>query len=445
LERAEVRLSGLSGDVEFGSKSEPLTLTLAAELQTQSRLIPESHAIVDNSTWPARTVPSFVIENKAFGYYVPIVIGCPGHTPTEPTPLPAVPVLACEWRGGESTSRIAIHSGVADATNVELWDYTSDPPINDTRPVLQALNKLDATTAVVERGVSVVIRADYYAGFQADSTYGGGERNRDRSGPLRGAGEVLRWLVQTHTDLPVDVGRMASEEQRLNQYKLDGFINKPTRAWDIVRQAIIPLLPVTIRRSSVGYWFQHWRLDASATDAIATLSVERGDIRRISTLRLQNDRIENEFTIRYRRLRQGSNYFSTRILTAETGRPSQVFPTIKADSRTFGSPICARSQELYGVRPARAIETGWIWEDATAAALLRQWALARAVPRLGVSYVGGLELAQLERGAVVLLSDEELHLSEALAIVDDRRDGLSQVEISLTLLQAPGSWPRLTS
>lgn len=162
-------------------------------------------------------------------------------------------------------------------------------------------------------------------------------------------------------------------------------------------------------------------------------------------MRLRNQRIENEFTIRYRQLRQTSNYHSTRTLTARSGRPSGFFPTIKADSRTFGSPVCARSQEVYGVRPARAVATGWVYEDATAAALLRQWALARAVPRLGVSYVGGLELERLERGAVVLLSDEEIHLSEALAIVEDRQDGLAQIELQLTLLKGPGSWPRLTS
>ena len=443
LEQSPIILAGLTSDVEYGDITEPLSLTLEPSDNARSQLIPPPDALIDSPTWPV--TGGLNTEGRALGKYLAFIIGCPGHAPNEAAPLPAVPCLGVEWASTNANSKVGIAAHAVDATKVRLWEESATPPSSGDQTAIDFLDLLDITRSVTLVGTGMTQSADWYAGFQDDSTYGGGLKNRTRTGPLRNLDEVLFELGTNYTTMDLDRGRMESEAPRLARYKIDTYINTPTPAIEVIRRHILPELPVVERRGPDGVWWQHWRLDATEADSVADLNADRGDIHRVGRGRLRNPDVRNEFTLKYRRLREGSSWFTTRILTAEFQTTGIKPYGTKGDSRVFGSGVCRTSQALYGYRPADAVGLPWCWDDGTAAALLEQWALAQAIPRLGLRYIGPPSLEAIELGAVVTITDSELHLSGALALVDGRIDGLGQTTLDLTLLHAPGFAARSTA
>jgi hypothetical protein len=58
-------------------------------------------------------------------------------------------------------------------------------------------------------------------------------------------------------------------------------------------------------------------------------------------------------------------------------------------------------------------------------------------PKRAARYVGGSELEVLERGQVVIVSDEEVHLDEHIAIVEGITIGGAEVALDLILVDHP--------
>lgn len=450
LDDARVVLEGVTEDVALGAANEPLTLSVVRDAPQLSRLVPSPQRMVDDTTWPVRVSPTvYVLEDNARGHYVPIVIGCPGHAPDQPNPLPAVPALSVDWKANQGDSRFAFHQGAAHAATVALYNESATPPTVTLVAVGQVDDLLGQDTAVAEYGTAgVPDSANWYIGLQDDSTFGGGLLNRRRDGPLRGLGDVLRYLLEQFSDVPVDVGRMESEAVLLNRYKVDTYINSPVRIEEWIDELLLPWLPLTKRRSTQGVWYQHWRWDATAVDAVGSIRADSVDVDRVAPLQLRRASIFNEFTIHYRRLRESQSFYRTRVLSAEnqfSATGQAVTYGTKADERVTGSSLCRRSQQLYGLRPRTPLQSGWLWDDATVGLLLRQWATAFCFPRLGTAYTGPLTLERYNKGDIVLLTDSELHLTDEPCLVEQRSDGLTDVRLDLTLLRSPGQSDRLTT
>ncbi len=92
------------------------------------------------------------------------------------------------------------------------------------------------------------------------------------------------------------------------------------------------------------------------------------------------------------------------------------------------------SQARYGVLEHDPIETGIVWDAATARLILRRHAQRHALPIWGVQYVGGNEIRHLDVGDVVSLTDTELAFSGRLAVIEDVAHSLSETVLELSVV-----------
>ncbi len=428
LERARVVLRGLSSAPSYGAKGEPLSLSIVRSISAQTRTIPPPQAVVDSSTWPVTA--SHSIPDNVDGALYPLVIGAPGGT-EDATPVCVVPVPQVEWRSIDVFCKVAWLGGHASQIRRRYDD--NDPPT-------EADEAAATTDDLLGRAVSYALTDEndangkYYVGFRDDATYGGGIVYRGAL--LRGAGSIIEWVLKEHYAGAVDHARVAAAKSYLDNWKIDTWISSPVNAYDWLAAEVLPLIPVEMREGSSGVYPALLRYDLRATDAVAHLDATDGSgrVSRASAVTLVGD-VVNEVTIDYRPSGDsGAKWLARRVLTAQASRLSGDDGTDTDDTRILSHPLARQSQTRYGVRPVR-LQLSAVW-DTTTALLVGQHLLARqALPRLAVQYSGGAWLEEIEIGQAVTLTDPELHLTDAVALVVDVTPGPESV-VDLLILDA---------
>jgi hypothetical protein len=179
-----------------------------------------------------------------------------------------------------------------------------------------------------------------------------------------------------------------------------------------------------------------WRWEATRRDAVVHLDATAGTGRVARTGRVEGwGDIYNEITISYRPEADGdSRWGARRMATAAALRLTRGRASTD-DGRVLGYGLLVDSQATFGVRPL-SLEVAWVWDDTTAELLLRDRVLAHAWPRRRVEYQGGPWLETLRVGDAVTVTDPELHLTDALALVYDLTPG-EVVTVELLLLDHP--------
>jgi len=439
LERAEVYLSGLVSGASYGEAQEPLAFTLSRESSAESIELLDPQAIISEDTWPVRL--GYATEEGVIGTAYPLIIGCPGNYPSG-TPRPAVPALMVEGAAGTVASRVLVSLGAIDAQQVRLHNTsTGDEGTTGTIGALDRLGRgvtlTDFTGTTVLGGLS----DEYWIGLQDDATFGGGIQNPYEAGrPLRGAGDVIRYVLQTYTTIPVDSGRMAANLAELNRYQIDTWLNVPTNALEWLQSEVFDWLPVQVLESSFGLYVRPYRFDQTRADVVAWLSADRRDIERQGSLERLNQAIHNEITVRYRPANgPGAAWYSSVTITAKAGQLS-VTDAETDDPRILGSYLAQRSQTVYGVRPL-IIDLPQTWDDTTAELVARDRLNRHAWHKRTATYQGGSELEAIEPGACIAVTDSAVHLNEALALVVDVEATSAGCLLSLVLLDNPVGQP----
>jgi len=434
LEDALIIVDGLIIQAEYGATDEALTITVAARPIEQSEIIPGALQRVDASTWPV-SLDSF--DDGIEGAAYPIVIGSPGNVGSG-TPQPAVPALMVDYRAATQTSKVMIAGHVVDASSVTLWDLT-ETPASESRPVATTPDLLGRTVSHVDFVAATFTSAadrEWYTGW-ADTARG--ILSDDRSAGIRGAGEVARVLLDRFTSIKVDRGRMKAEGDRLDEYKIDTYINAPARVYDWVAKHIRDALPVLELRSNEGLYLRHLDWRATRTDVIAHLDADGAALERVSPVRTMAEPIANEITVEFRRQAGSSRYGARRIITARPGQLQQVDPslTFADDTRIFGDLRCLQSQSLFGLKPA-LIRLPQVWDAATALMIGMDCAARKALPKRVTDYEGGPELEALEPGQVVSVTDSEIHWQDLIGIVWDVQIGQGpRVTVTVVLVDNP--------
>jgi len=230
---------------------------------------------------------------------------------------------------------------------------------------------------------------------------------------LRGAGDVLRWLLQQST-IRHDAGRLAVVAEGLNSYKIDTAISATpdTRIspWAYAADQLIPLLPVSVRTGPGGLYLVRWRFDVSAVDSVASL-VRGHNAERTSAIEYQGrDHVANSIRVDYGHDLIEDNPTASVLVTGDE---------IEQGRAPYGvSTYPARlSRSRYGVRPFE-VSAPVVHDRATAIQIGTWIAAARCAPSRVVSYSIPAELAALEPGDVVTLTDDEIAIADRLAHVD---------------------------
>lgn len=434
----------------YGDEATPLQFSVAADLDSGETVPPES-ALISPTTWPVTTSPATAYgPEQGNGSYYPWVFGQPGlnggpflNVINARMDVHATPAPVIEQGGAsalaQTVAKICIAGHVVRASTVFVRDLSAGYM---TRPYSRMQEQVQVRTMQdrLGRTVSYVLASDCTRVRISDgSSYavswnnGGGLPNDTGSGLMRGAGQVIEYLLGA-CQVPVNRGRMRAARARLDRFGLDFALTTPTKARDFIEREIGSLLPLILRWSSAGVWYELMPYDATERDVVARLVADDSDtgdglrVTRAGDVTWTSvQEIANDITIRYGREYNDALHKQRRISWRQ---PDDVI------AGEAPSAHCALSRSRYGARPV-TIETDIVYEDATASAILSLWAMWRALPRRQMRYVGGAELDHIEPGAVVTVTDSELYLTRALAWVRSVSMSLSSTSLELELLEQP--------
>jgi hypothetical protein len=440
LEQAQVFARGVISGIRYGGPGELLTFTIEGDPGFQALELPNPSQVVDGTTWPVRG--GFAGDPQIEGQRYPWVIGYPGDLAG--VAKPAVPALLVEERSPSTDDRWLIgnshlHAALRGGGSVTLFDETAGTsqvltPL-DPATVADGIDKLGQRVTLVEGTGGAVAAAqgsEYYTAHLVGS--GGGIRGDHGTGPIRAWGEVVRYFLERYTTVQIDPGRMAAAESAFEGVKIDTWFTEMPNVWDWITGTLLPLVSARIVDSGRGLWFAPMDYGATSAKAIRWLSVERGEIRRTSLAQPRTTTIRNRLELRYA-VSKGSP-LATRVLNGEPGLV-EALPGVTNDERVWGNYLCYRSQADLGTVLPYSLTTPVIWDGASAAVILQSMAERWALPKRAIQYEGDQGLRNLEIGDVLVLSDAELVISEAVAIVEDMVQGPGSTLLDLTVLDHP--------
>lgn len=390
-------LSGHIRQPEYGEASEPVTASLEYQPALHRQELPSPTEKVSDDTWAAAS-------DDLKGEYYPRILGVPGDGSIYSTPGYRV-----------ASSKILIAGHAVAATQVAVTEVKGDPATTASgRAVTHEQDSLGQTVATISiSGTGVTDDADGEYWIRWADADGGGTPARG-GGTMRGAGDVLQWLME-QSDVEWDRGRLAAIIDTLNAFQIDTAIlsspDKRTDPWEFAQDHILPILPISPRfKGANGLHFILWRYDATAAEAVASISADRGEAYRDGPVSYSDyDDIINEIRLGYAWNNQKNKPTSVYVLTGD----EKTVVTEGAGSNLH----LRRSWTRYGPRVMEA-SSEVIYSEATAAKVAGWWARAFALPSRLFVYRMSAAFGFLELGDAVLLTDSGIDLTERLCLVE---------------------------
>lgn len=418
-------VEGLLIEPTYGALGEEFAASIQAHPYTDRSSLPEATAIVDSTSWPNAA-------ESAEGASYPIVFGYPGRLDGGSTRVPGSPGLIVD-----AVNRYLLIAGhPTDATTVDVVDEANLGFAVSWVP-LAVTHRQDGRGRTV---ATVTLPAlGGHAAFDEDSSYtvswgngsnGGGLQDRQLSGPLRGAGDVLEYLLN-RTTLRLDRGRTAACAELLNGYKIDGYWDDPMGVWEWIQAHLLPILPVYISQGPDGLYPVAWRFDALAAlgSSVETLNADLGDAVRVGMVRTASTlhgEMANEFRIKHGLNDVTGRYRRTMVVHGDPDRESAqgYVPNL----------ACRQSRSRFSTDTASVMEvtSDMVYDRPTAVAIGQALATMHALPVRRVAYMVEPRYGHLREGAPVVVVDLELGYSSVPALVEsieDSEDGMLLLEL----------------
>lgn len=400
-------LVGRVRSVSYGLPGDPVVCSIEEIVDDDPGGLPPVAARVDATTWPAAA-------DLSLGEMYPDVIGEPGTATSWPAPAYMVVTT-----GASERLLIAGHLTVAgnaggSVTVLNDKDGTSNSFTVEHRA--DGRGREVSTVDISTPGGLTVDAADRYWVSWAGS---GGGRLRPDSSALRGAGQVVRWLLG-YARSRIDRGRIAAALSMLDEYQIDTVIQAAPGTqispWDWIIEHIEQIAPVRLVSGPDGHYLAPWPATATATDAEIHLDVDAGHAELASPVSYAGLEPASEIVLSYGADPRAGTY--TQIIDA-SGEPS----TRLADARS--SLYLRRAWSKYRdhrgepvSRPVSVISD--VIEDAgTAAAVLALLCQRHAGPTRRVMYEADVDRAgRLERGSAITLTHSAMGWTSKVWIVD---------------------------
>lgn len=426
-------IDGVVRDPQYETAGQPITFALEEMPFDDRALWPPVRAVVDDDTWPNA-------DEKALGEMYPWIGGAP---PLEEPDAFGSPGLVVSVTGSDPitgmTLLIAGHH--CEGGTVAIRNVTDDTP-GDTFTVEDGSDgdgNPVATVDLFEPGTTITRDdgGDAYWVRWGTSTHSGGMMVGGSL--MRGAGDVLVWWLARST-IRWDRGRVAALVPRMNAYLLDWTATASADArfspWDFVREHILPVLPISARMGGGGggLYFVWYDWDASASDAVAHIDADGGLVERASAVSYSpRDDVANEWRLSYR-IDSESDKYTARAVVTGSGE------TAALESSAVTSLLCERSNAMYGHR-VKEITSAVICDAATAGRVAAWKANAHALQHRLVSYSLPRDMAWIKPGDVVKITDSDIGLSGAVALVDAMPWGPLEVfDVQLRILSRAQEW-----
>ena len=444
IEEAEAYEWGRVVDPSYGDESQPLTFKIERQLSASGSFPPPSHRI-DDQTFAVAT-----IDERVYGSTYPVVFGHPGlvggsiAAPTTPA------YLVLFTTDVATTNRWLIADGRVQAKGSTVTLYDIDDPsitpvaltVKEDKDLLgQWYSYVDSASWGGTTNKGNEFRVAW------STTAAGGVWNARRTAALRGAGEIMLYLLLTYAPwIRIDAGRMEAQRAFFDRYKFDIGTTKIVDAWPFILSNILPMLPADIVETSEGIYFQRRRLDATRTSIVGERldsTPNTGNVYRTTKISGGGGDVANRITLRYGR--GGTDQRYLRAVTIDATANS-------ANTSAIASRRCAESQRLFerpgrpgsGVRPLE-LESKVIYDDSTARQVVQDKALELALPPELVKVSGGAELDAVDVNDAKLWNDDDLLVTDRVTVC--RRKVISEdvVELTLLLIVAPFGPDRVTS
>ena len=475
-EERRVVLSGRLSDPEYGGDDEPVSTSLEEVLYEDTSIIPAATLATSSTTWPHADS----LSDAWIGTTYPIIIGRPGTVDTDIGPqgwVPGAPALWVDHRADFHTARTGYHPAISsglvlvvaghhvgatrvylntdqDTTGIRAFVYNgfdqlgqpiafvpwyaeitstgTDPYEYDLAGVYTDENvDSDGITAYglgsvdIDDSYQAAEQLPIYVGWYDPISSGGGV---DAAGRLvREAGDVLEYLLGL-SSLAVDRGRLAAAKPMLSRYLLDGCISARVSPWDVLRDEILPLLPVSLVSGPSGLYPVVWRYDARPEDADHVLDADADPaIERDGRVRYDSSDRANRLTLSY------AYSYRRRVYAASVTYGAD------GDADAVGNPLCTWARARSGRELDQTTETAWVYDTSTAYAILAWRSYAYCLPSRTVDYrVPESDYVHVERGDVVRLTDSTVYLEGVTALVlEVRTDGGGYLMLTLRLLDSP--------
>jgi hypothetical protein len=315
-----------------------------------------------------------------------------------------------------------------DSLAVYTWFTSTDPATTTGGPTVSFGSlyvDLEATFTSDEQLPLFVVWKD-------EATVNGGGGGLVRDGVLiRSAGDVLQYLLSL-TSIPVDAGRFAAAAPLLDAFQFDATITERVNVWELIQDEILPLLPVSLVSGPEGLYPIVWRYSATAGDAVLVLNADTDpDVSRAGRVAYDSSDRKNRFTLEYQLSYRTGSYQASLTYGAAADAADDASVTVH--------PACTYARARTGLVVEQSMSSAWVYDSATARAVLEWQAAAYALPTRTVAYlVPEVAFVHVERGMIVALTDSSIYLAGALCMVRDvLTDGTGYLTLTLQLLEVP--------
>lgn len=408
----------LVGDVvqpTYGAENEPVAFSVEQNLWDDRSLVPMASARVTETTWSSR-------PSNSEGLYYPVVFGAPGAYVTasgSTARTSGSPAIVVEMTGSDvDTLLIAGHR--VSASQVRIYDADGTGEDFSVSHVDDGLNQTVAVVDITSAGTVDRTSEEWWVGWDS----GGAMLSDEQTGVREGAGEVIEWFLR-QSSISVDRGRWKSLEGQLNKYTLAGYLDEPVSPWEFVADHFLPLLPLSILVGPEGLVPVLWRYSATASDALEHLEVGPG-VTRVSPVsynKLPRD-IVNEIRLDYaKRAKTGDSRRSVTILAEPSSATEEISNYYaKISTRRYGTG-------------AKSLNTDVIYDDRTAAQIVKWMLRGEGFSHRQVTYEVGHEYAWLSLGDVITLTDNELFWDTQVALVQAIQWGPVSLDLTLLVLE----------
>lgn len=428
-EDRRVLVYGCVSDVLYGDVGEVVQFAITEQPEDDRSTIISSTQRVTSDTFPradsvAARGAAYVGTNErmdpnVLGQSYPVVIGRPGVGAQLRTAgtiagynVNAVPALYVERTDSNVTvaDHVYLLAGHAlEATTVAVRNVTEGEEYDVT--VATGVDRLGQLFSYGTPDINANIPTGDNAELYCTYDDGGGLPDPYGPGDLRRADHIIQWALENST-LRIDRS-MLPRLECLRSYVFDGFINDPALSnWRWLADNILPLLPVSVGVGADGVYVAPWNHRATERDAVAYL--EEG--RNFSTFTPISgsgiDGVVNDLTIEFGQNIETGGYAMWRQLTGKR-------ETVETGTNYIAeSPWFRASRTAFGHRVGSKIQTGYVWDPATAEQILQWQARAYSFPRLSMGGMVGREFDWLQPGDVVSLTHSGRSLSNIAAHVE---------------------------
>jgi hypothetical protein len=414
-ERREVWADGRCDRPVYETIGDPVAFSIIEVPWEDRSQIPAPSQIVSGDTWPVNT--GVIADDNCVGQYYPYIFGSPGVVRSDDsfTEYYGWPVLLVEidetwlnnFHGGAADAVVLVAGHKMVATTAKLYNRTTK--LSATVSLTFTVDKMNqpVTIATVAGSTLEISQGDELWMGCIDTVHGG------IAGPagdvLRGAGEMVRWLIERST-IRYDMSRFPMLS-RLDPFKFDFFINAPVTAWSIIADTILgnagDLLPCYWQRGSGGLFLAVWPWETvSAAPSFPVVEIDpatRGGARNGPVTSSSSGDLRTDLVLSYAK-DEANNNLRRRIAYAP-------IPTPGAIVNPYLAVRYARATESRGLQPrnirqTETIECGCVQDPATAALLLDLAARLRSVTRRSMAYLVPPD-PRLIPGREAILTDDD--------------------------------------